>query len=87
MSREKIYLEDVARILDRAPHTVRQWVKDSERVLRLTGELGSDCLSRDLWPSREGGRSKMFWTDGQLDGLKEFAGAREKRRGWSNVHA
>jgi hypothetical protein len=37
-------------------------------------------------PEREGGRERLYWSEGQVDGIQEFARAREARRGWGHLH-
>lgn len=79
---DQIDLNHLADLLGRAAHTVRQWVKDAEKLKDLTGSVPEGHLSEELWPKREGGRNKMFWTADQIAGLEAFAQEREDRRGW-----
>lgn len=64
----RYYIDDLASHLGRAPHTIRQWVKRPD-------------FPDDLKPAAEGGRNKLFWTDGQLPGLERYADERESLRG------
>lgn len=72
-----IYLPAMAKLLDRAEHTVRQWVAEKDRD---PGRDGS--LPDDLVPERIGGRRVIAWLPSQLDGLKDYAAERATRRGW-----
>lgn len=65
---DRIYIDDLAQRLGRAPHTIRQWLHRRD-------------FPRDLKPRREGGREKIYWVDGQLDGLMAYAAERMQRRG------
>jgi hypothetical protein len=83
VTEDRIYIEDLARkpaangqpastgLLDRAAHTIRQWVNQG-------------LLPEHLAPAREGGRQRMYWTREQIPGLREFAEEREGRRGWQH---
>jgi hypothetical protein len=62
----RIYIEEMASLLDRAVQTVRQWVQE-------------DCLPAKLRPKREGGRQKIYWTPSQVDGMRSFATAKAAR--------
>lgn len=77
MVEDRIYLEVMAAELHRAPHTIRQWLREKERE-----PANRDNLPDELVPHREGGRAKIFWTASQLEGMRAFAAARERRRGW-----
>jgi hypothetical protein len=69
---DKIYLDGddgMAARLSRAPHTLRQWIREG-------------CLPSHLLPEREGGRKKIFWREDQVEALRQFADEREQRRGW-----
>lgn len=72
---DRVYIEALARRLDpaRAVHTIRRWVNEG-------------LLPAHLMPEREGGRERLYWSEGQVDGIQEFARAREARRGWSHLH-
>lgn len=63
-----IYIADMADRLDRAQHTIRQW-------------LGRQDFPSELQPQREGGRNKIFWTEDQLAGMQAYADDREANRG------
>jgi hypothetical protein len=69
----RIYIGELEQELQRAAHTIRQWVAQG-------------ALPAELRPSREGGRQRMYWTVDQLPGLREFAREREQRRGWQAQH-
>jgi hypothetical protein len=70
-----IYISDMASLLDRAEHTIRQW-------------LARDDFPAALKPSREGGREKIYWTQDQLAGMKNYAEERAARRGsWGRAPA
>lgn len=64
----RIYIDVLAGHLERAPHTIRQWLKRPD-------------FPDALKPSTEGGRNKLYWTDDQLDGLQGYAAEREQLRG------
>lgn len=66
---EPIYIEKMAELLDRAVHTVRQWIKE---------------LPPELQPQREGGRQKIYWTRDQVDGMKDFSEQKLDKRGWQH---
>lgn len=68
MDSDKIYIDDLAKKLGRAPHTIRQWLKRKD-------------FPRELKPSREGGREKIFWLPSQLSGLESYAQERMNNRG------
>lgn len=72
---DRVYIEDLARRLDpeRAVHTIRRWIND-------------ELLPSGLYPSREGGRGRIYWLEHQVVGLQDFARAREARRGWGHLH-
>lgn len=67
---ERIYIEELATILDRKPHSIRQWLKD---------------LPRELRPKREGGRKKIYWLPDQIEGMKRYAQEKSQRRGWQHA--
>lgn len=70
----KIYIEEMSDLLNRAPHTIRQWIGRGE-------------LPAKLKPQREGGRQKIYWVEDQVDGLREFAKQKSARRGWQPAHS
>lgn len=71
----RIYIADMAGQLERAEHTIRQW-------------LGRSDFPRALEPQREGGRNKIFWTEDQLGGMRAYADERERQRGsWGRASA
>lgn len=79
---DKVYIEAMAEMLDRSVHTIRQWLREKER------EPGNPVnLPDSLVPSREGGRQKIYWIYGQVDGMRAFADERESRRGWQGQAA
>lgn len=65
---DRIYIDELARRLGRASHTVRQWVRRPDFPLALT-------------PGSEGGRNKLYWTEAQVPGLRAYADEREQHRG------
>jgi hypothetical protein len=69
MTDERIYLKELAELLDRTPNSIRSWVRE-------------DRLPEELKPMREGGRQQLFWKQAQLSALREFAREMEQRRGW-----
>jgi hypothetical protein len=69
----RIYIAEMAKLIDRKPHTIYLW-------------LSEDVLPSKLKPKREGGRQKAYWTQSQVAGMREFAAARSGRwRGPSPV--
>lgn len=65
---QRIYIDQLASQIDRAPHTIRQW-------------LALNDFPEHLRPQEEGGRRKMFWTRDQIKDLKSYAAARKARIG------
>jgi hypothetical protein len=65
---DRIYIDDLAKRLKRAPHTIRQWLHRSD-------------FPKSLKPKEEGGRHKLYWTPSQMSGLKLYAKQRERSRG------
>lgn len=74
---DRIYLGEMAEHLDRAEHTIRQWLREKVREPNNT-----DNLPDELVPDREPPRNKIFWTRAQLVGMRAYALEREGRRGW-----
>jgi predicted site-specific integrase-resolvase len=70
----KIYIEEMAEKLGRAVHTIRQWIREGD-------------LPKKLEPKREGGRQKIYWTEGQIQGLRNYADKRSARRGWQGARS
>lgn len=64
----RVFIELLSKKLGRSTHTIRQWIK-------------RDDFPVDLLPQEEGGRKKMSWTEGQLEGLAGYAELRESQRG------
>lgn len=81
-SEDKVYIEAMAAELVRSVHTLRQWLREKEREPANPANLPDELV-----PSREGGRAKIFWTHGQLAGMRAFAEERERRRGWQGQAA
>jgi hypothetical protein len=80
-----IFIADMAAMLERYEHTVRRWVRESEQIFGLVGDVPHDqgFLPRELWPEREPeSRKRIYWNAEQVDGLKEFADLKASRRGW-----
>lgn len=80
-----LYLSQIAGILGRDEHTVRRWVRDSEQIFLIIGEVPEDhgYLPRDLWPEREDeGWRRIYWKAEQIAGLEQFARVKISRRGW-----
>jgi hypothetical protein len=83
---ERIFIADVAKVLGRYEHTVRRWVRESEKIFGMAGFVPDDqgLMPQDLWPEREGaGRKRIWWKTDQIDALKEFAAMKASRKGWS----
>lgn len=64
-------VRELAGILDRAPHTIRMWLRDKS-------------LPRELRPKRAGGRRQLVWPRDQIPALKKFAEERGARQGWGH---
>ena len=64
-----IDIQEMAGLLGRTVHTVRQWLYD-------------DAFPRELRPERVGGRKKMYWSRSQLAGMKAFAKHKASLKGW-----
>lgn len=64
----RIYIAAMAERLERAEHTIRQWIK-------------RDDFPAELRPEEEGGRHKLFWVEDQLEGLRQYAAERDSMRG------
>jgi len=82
---QRVFIGAMARILKRYEHTVRRWVKESEAIYEIVGEVpeGKGFLPQDLWPEREPeGRRRIFWWSDQIEGMQEFAALKELRQGW-----
>lgn len=71
---DRIYIEELADKLERAPHTIRQWIKRSD-------------FPQELRPSSEGGRNKLYWQSHQISGLETYASERAKNRGFGRAAA
>jgi 3'-phosphoadenosine 5'-phosphosulfate (PAPS) 3'-phosphatase len=80
---DRIYLPELTEILGRNQRTIRNWIRDSERFIGT--DDSKQFLPYHLWPNREGGRQRLYWTPDQIDGLKEFANLKNKLRGWPAV--
>lgn len=81
----RIYLSEMSSILGRDEHTVRTWIRESERIYGMVDHvpINQGYLPRDLWPERESeGHKRIYWTADQLDGLQEYAAMKARRRGW-----
>jgi hypothetical protein len=81
----RIYIADMASRIGREEHTVRRWVRESEKVFGYAGDVPEDqgFLPRDLWPEREtDGRKRIWWRADQIDELKAFATVKGSRKGW-----
>lgn len=74
---DRIYIDEMAKLLDRVPHTLRQWIREAEN-----GTIDDGVLPNDLLPHREGGRQRIYWEQNQLQGLRDYAEERAQRRGW-----
>lgn len=70
-TKDLVDIEQMAKQLERAVHTVRQWIRE-------------DALPKDLKPHRLGGRKKIYWKKSQVRGMKRFARERSARRGWQH---
>jgi hypothetical protein len=68
---EIVYIEEMGELIDRAPHTIRQWIREER-------------LPKDLLPEREGGRQKIFWRRSKVEKMKVFAEKQNARRGWGS---
>jgi len=71
---ENVYIDEMGELIDRAPHTIRQWIREGR-------------LPKRLLPSREGGRQKIFWPRSKVEDMKTFAEAQTARRGWGSQRA
>lgn len=69
----RIYIAEMASILGRAEHTIRQWLKRED-------------FPASLKPDQEGGRNKLFWTSSQTNGMRDYAAERDAARGsWGRI--
>lgn len=69
---DQIGIKELAEELDRAPITLRQWLREKS-------------LPRELRPRKVGGRRQLVWRRDQIPALKEFAEEKKARRGWQHV--
>ncbi len=86
----RIFISDLEEILERDARTIRCWVRDARKIFEAAHSLpvGFGYLPQELWPEREdGGRGRIFWHQGQIDGLKAFAAEKDRRRGWQGATA
>ena len=88
----RVFLPELAKLLDRREHTIRRWIGEARKVYSLLGgekpppEEG--FLPDELWPQEETeGRRRMYWSADQVDGLREFAEAKAGRRGWQTMRS
>jgi hypothetical protein len=72
----RIYIREMADRLDRAEHTIRQWLAEKRREPEKDGAIPDELL-----PDR-GPRGVIFWRPDQVDGLVVYARTRAARRGW-----
>lgn len=72
-SEDRIYIEELARLLVRSTNTIRQWLRRED-------------FPSAARPSKEGGRGKFFWTKDQLSVIEEYASERSSARGWDGWH-
>lgn len=72
MDDDLIGLRELAELLERAPVTIRQWVRKR-------------ALPRELRPKKMGGRKQLVWHRDQVEALQEFAREREKNKGWQHT--
>lgn len=82
---DRVFIGQMASILGRYEHTVRRWVRESEKIFVLAGFVppNQGLMPQDLWPEREpDGRKRIWWKADQVDELKKFADMKESRRGW-----
>lgn len=80
-----VFIADMASRIGREEHTVRRWVRESEKVFGYAGDVPEDqgFLPRDMWPEREeDGRKRIWWRADQIDDLKDFAEVKGRRKGW-----
>lgn len=86
MQDERAYLADMARLLDRSQNTIRAWVHEAQTIAEMTGGVvpaDRGLLPKDLWPEREGhGRRRVYWSSGQVGGMRAFAQIKDSRKGW-----
>lgn len=85
LSDPPVFIAKMANILGRYEHTVRRWVRESEKIFVLAGFVppNQGLMPQDLWPEREPeGRKRIWWRADQVDELKRFADMKESRRGW-----
>lgn len=63
-----IYIAELASRLERAEHTIRQWIRREDFPMALK-------------PQTEGGRAKLYWVESQIPGLEAYADERASNRG------
>lgn len=77
---ERIYIDAMALRLDRAVHTLRQWIREAEK-----SPADAQVMPANLLPLRQGGRGKIYWTEEQARGLERYAADRAARVGWGGA--
>lgn len=66
---EEITLSDLVKIVERKPHTIRQYLKRAD-------------FPDELRPDVANGRGKMVWRAEQIEGWKDYVRERDSHRGW-----
>lgn len=81
----QIFIAELEELIGRNERTIRTWIRDARKIAEIAGnrDLPDGYLPVDLWPDQECvGRRRIFWREGQVVGLKDFADDKSARRGW-----
>jgi hypothetical protein len=101
----KIYIDEMASLLDRSDKTIRSWVRDApashaladaradklekndKKEEKAIAKIRAGALPVHLYPQKESGRGKIFWTRDQLEDMKSFSEIKVERKGWDRAAA